>query len=83
LGLAKLERWQIVGFSQRDFSNRKVEEQMRILQSVIDHIVQHVRPPGTVDERLQSGRLNKTTLDNRLKTHHAQCLIIRQNGKNK
>jgi hypothetical protein len=42
-----------------------------------DHIVQHVRPPGTVDERLQSGRLNKTTLDNRLKTHHAQCLIIR------
>jgi hypothetical protein len=46
---------------------------MRILQSVIDHIVQHVQPPGTVDESLQSGRLSTATFnDNRLKTHHAR-----------
>ena len=46
---------------------------MRILQSVINHIVQRVRSPGTVDESLQSGRLSKATFnDNRLKTHRAR-----------
>jgi len=46
---------------------------MRLLQSVIDHIVQCVQSPGTVDDRLQSGKLSKTTFnDNRLKTHHAR-----------
>ena len=46
---------------------------MRILQSVINHIVQRVRSPGTVDESLQSGRLSKATFnDNRLKTRHAR-----------
>jgi hypothetical protein len=65
---------------------------MRIPQSVIDHIVQRVRSPGTVDESLQSGRLSKATFnDNRLKTHHARehfqlssaCVLVSSYGKNK
>ena len=48
--LTLAERWQGVGMSQADFSNRRVAGQMGVHHSVFDCLMQCLQVAGMVDE---------------------------------
>jgi IS30 family transposase len=59
--LTLAERWQAVGMSQADLSNRRVAGTMGVHHSVIDRLMQHLQATGMVYECLRSGKPCKTT----------------------